>query len=107
VERREHTRHTIWFPVTLTLGSTEVWAICRDASGGGIRISSTTELEVGAIVSVVFRVTPGDAKDHVVRGRIVRIEAASRAGGTWPHEIAIEFDEAQPSLEAQLRSDAS
>lgn len=100
MERREHTRYLIWFPVTLGANDKEVWAICRDASRRGIRLSSQVPLEVGAEVTVTFRLSPEDANERVVTGRVVRIRNTS--GSTWPHDLAIEFAEELPELESQL-----
>jgi hypothetical protein len=109
-ERREHTRYTIWFPVTLAAGSREVWAICRDASQGGILIASCSRVEVGARVQVTFRVAPHEPTERTVEGTVVRMDPRAEVGdpGTpWPHHLAIAFDEPVPELEGQLQRHSS
>ncbi len=43
-ERRIYERCVIWFPVTLRAGDDEIGTICRDASSGGLMVSSPVAL---------------------------------------------------------------
>ena len=37
-EKRRYRRFAIWFPLTIRFGKSEVWAICRDVSVGGLLV---------------------------------------------------------------------
>lgn len=78
-EKRTFVRYRRWFPVTLLVedgGSTrEVWAICRDASAGGLLVSSVLPLPVGTGLLARFRVAPNIEHDRVVDAEIVRTAA--------------------------------
>jgi hypothetical protein len=52
-------------------------------------------------VKVTFRVAP-DAPEQTVEGHVVRIGGDAESS-TWPHRIAIEFDQEHPELEGQLK----
>ena len=100
-EKRAFQRRCIWFPVTLRAGTSDVWAVARDAGAGGILISSAGALAVGTEVTLTFRVAPEDPTERAVRGKVVRFEPHKYdGGGTWPHRIAVEFSEPLPELEA-------
>jgi hypothetical protein len=102
-EKRAFGRHCIWFPVSVETDARQVWAVCRDIGAGGILISSAGALEVGAAVTITFRVAPNDTREQKIAGRIVRIEEHhDDGGGTWPHRLAIEFLEPMPELESLL-----
>jgi len=104
-DKRAFDRHCIWFPVSVEAKDRQVWAVCRDIGAGGILISSSGALEVGAAVTLTFRVAPDDARERKVEGRIVRIEPhKDDGGGTWPHRLGIEFLEPMPELDALLKS---
>jgi hypothetical protein len=104
-EKRAFQRRCIWFPVTLTAGGTEVWAVARDAAAGGILISSAGALDVGTEVALTFRVAPDDPNERTVRGKVVRLEPHKYdGGGAWPHRMAVEFAEPLPELEAVFES---
>lgn len=103
MDRRARQRYLIWFPVTIEGAPGEVWAVCRDASSGGILVNSAGLLEVGAKVAVTFRVRPEEPEERRVEGRIVRIERNEDDPlGPWPHRLAIEFEHAVPELESAL-----
>jgi PilZ domain len=104
-EKRAFQRRGIWFPVTLETGSTEVWAVARDAGAGGILISSAGALQVGTAVTVTFRVGPDDPTERRLPGTVVRFEPhRNDGGGAWPHRVAIEFAEPLPELESLFES---
>jgi hypothetical protein len=99
-EKRSYSRYTLWFPVTVDSSSHQVWAVCNDVSAGGILISGSSQLSVGDMVTVAFRVSP-DGPDRRLSGRIVRVEPRNDDPRTvWPHRMAIEFIEADATLQA-------
>lgn len=103
-DRREYHRYEIWFPVILMAGAQEVWATCRDASSNGLLVSSKTALELGAAVTVRFRITR-EGMEHRYPGRVVRHENnRNELRLTFPYAVAIEFDEAQSALEHRIRN---
>jgi hypothetical protein len=98
-DKRAHSRFQLWFPVTLVVGRKQVWAVCRDASAGGMRVSSAARAKVGTPVTVRFRVSPSETVDRTATGKILRVESpAEDSDGAWPHEIAVVFDEAIEEL---------
>jgi PilZ domain len=106
-ERRAHERHGIWFPVSVEVQQGErprqLWAVCRDIGSGGILLSSSGGIEVGATVTLTFRSGPDDPVERRVEGRIVRIEAhQGDGGGTWPHRLGVAFAQPIPELDALL-----
>jgi hypothetical protein len=103
-ETRGYTRYPVWFPVTVLAPGGELWAVSRDASPGGILLSGTTSLEIGAEVTVTFRVQAEDV-EHSVRGHVVRADAEEDDDprGVWPHRMAVEFVEPLPQLDVPLR----
>ncbi|MFO0677682.1 MAG: PilZ domain-containing protein [Polyangiaceae bacterium] len=92
-DKRVHSRFKLWFPVTLVYGKKQVWAMCRDASAGGMSIASSAHVNVGSSVTLRFRVSPSEEKDRVATGKVLRVVLdADDPDGTWPHHIAIAFD---------------
>jgi hypothetical protein len=102
-EKRSYDRYSLWFPVTLDAHSGRVWAVCRDASAGGILISGTEGLNVGDLVKVIFRVSPED-RDRSLAGRIVRVEKPDEDNprAVWTCRMAIEFIEPDAALQARF-----
>ncbi len=99
-EKRSYNRYTLWFPVTIDSSSLQVWAVCNDVSAGGILISGSTQLNVGDVVTVSFRVSP-DGPDRKLSGRIVRVEPRDDdPRAVWRHRMAIEFIEADATLQS-------
>jgi hypothetical protein len=84
-EKRSYDRYSLWFPVTVDGASGRVWAVCKDASAGGILISGTQGLNVGDAVTVSFRVSPDDDPRAV-----------------WSHRMAIEFAEPDTTLQSSF-----
>jgi hypothetical protein len=106
-DRRAHQRYCLWFPVEVDATNGGTFAICRDASSGGILIESARGLEVDAEVEVTFRVTM-DSEPRKVRGRIVRMEQGDDAPrAVWTHRVAIAFHEPQAELHGLFRSVSS
>jgi hypothetical protein len=99
-EKRSYSRYSLWFPVTIDSDTHQVWAVCKDVSAGGILISGSTELKVGDPVTVSFRVTP-QTDERKLSGRIVRVDPRDDDPRTvWPHRMAIEFLEPDPTLQS-------
>lgn len=99
-DKRNYSRYTLWFPVTVDAASHQVWAVCKDVSAGGILISGTSQMSIGDIVTVSFRVAP-DAEERRMVGRIVRVESPESDPRTvWSHKMAIEFLEPDATLQA-------
>lgn len=97
-DKRQHERHALWFPVTVDVATGQVWAVCKDASAGGVLISGSQSLDVGEAVTVVFRVTP-DSPERRIAGRIVRVEPPDESPrAVWLHRMAIEFLEPDETL---------
>lgn len=114
-EKRTFLRYPRWFPVTLTaLGdridgedavtSAPIGAICRDASAGGILVSSLAPFSVGAKVEARFRVSrrPGTA-EHVTAAMVVRSDTSGdEAVLAFPFRLALRFLTPLPELSAEL-----
>ncbi len=99
-ERRAHERYTLWFPVTVDRAARKVWAVCRDASAGGILITGSDRLCVGDRVTLTFRVT-ADGTERTLSGRIVRVESPDdNPRAVWPYRMAIEFLERDETLQS-------
>jgi hypothetical protein len=106
-DKRQHERHTLWFPVTVDAATGQIWAVCKDVSVGGILISGVQGLSVGDDVTVVFRVTP-DAPERRIAGRIVRVEPPDpNVRQVWMHGMAVEFREPDPTLVALFEKAAT
>jgi hypothetical protein len=102
-ERRAHVRHGVWFPVSVETKDRQLWAVCRDIASGGILLSSSGAIEVGASVTLTFRTGPDEPTQRKVEGKIVRLEPHHEdGGGTWPHRLGIAFAEPIPELDALL-----
>jgi hypothetical protein len=84
-----------------------VWAVCRDASAGGIMVTGSAELKVGEVVSLSFRVSP-EGQERSVSGRIVRVEQSDdNPRAVWPYRIAIEFFEPDATLQSKFARTSS
>jgi hypothetical protein len=107
-EKRAHHRYSLWFPVTVDTEASKVWAVCRDASAGGILISGSASLEVGDAVTVTFRTTQDDPQEQRIAGRIVRVDRQDEdPRSAWPHRMAIEFDQPVAELEGRFKRASS
>jgi PilZ domain-containing protein len=101
-EKRSHQRYALWFPVTVDTHARKVWAVCRDASAGGILVTGSAELKVGEVVTLSFRVS-ADGQERKVSGRIVRVEAPDDdPRAVWPYKVAIEFLEPDATLQSNF-----
>ena len=103
-ERRTYERYVIWFPVTVRAGDVEVGTICRDASSGGLMVSSPIQLKPKTPVACAFRLSIESQADVSSAGVVLRVE---RNEGdmvlAFPYRLAIGFDPARPDIEEMLR----
>lgn len=103
-ERRTYERYVIWFPVTLRAGDEEIGTICRDASSGGLMVSSPIQLKPRTSVVCAFRLSVESPVDVSSPGVVMRVE---RNDGdmvlAFPYRLAIGFDPARPDIEEMLR----
>ena len=105
--RREHSRHALWFPIEISSESGGATAISYDVSSGGLLMACPGRLEAGALVTVTFRLL-ASAPEQEVRGRVVRIEENPAArGGPWRWRMAVEFDAPVPELASLLATSAA
>jgi hypothetical protein len=106
-EKRSHARYALWFPVTVDVDSRQVWAVCRDASAGGILVTGSAELNIGEFVTLSFRVS-SDEQERKVSGRIVRVERSDdNPRAVWPFRIAIEFLKPDATLQSNFARTSS
>lgn len=103
-EQRRDPRYTLWFPVDLeTADAKHTLAVAKDVSKSGIGVSCPSGLEVGAAVTLSFKVPPDTGEQRTVTGTVVRHQRnPDDPNGMWPHRIGIEFDDAIPELESVL-----
>jgi len=103
-ERRTHVRYIVWFPVTLTAGDAQVGTICRDASSGGLLVSSPALLDPQLSVSCSFRLSMDASDDFSTPGRVLRADPnADDLGLVFPYRLAIAFEPPRPDIEELLR----
>lgn len=107
-EKRGYQRFAVWFPVTIRVPDepgAEVWAICRDASAGGVLVSATAEIDVGAKVELRFRLDPHETAEHVTRAQVVRHEQTrDELVLVFPYRMAFEFASPHTELLEALRA---
>jgi hypothetical protein len=108
MEQRRDTRYTLWFPVdVVTSDAKHTLAVAKDVSKSGIGVSCPAGLEVGASVTLTFKVPPDTGEQRTITGTVARHERnPDDPHGLWPHRIGIEFSEPIPELEAVLASSA-
>lgn len=107
VERRAHERYRVWFPVQVNAGSSgTVIGISRDASATGLRLDSNADVIIGAPVRVRFRVSPHEQAQDV-DGTVVRVNRNRLGDSDWPYQLAVQFDDPDPSLDSRLRAEMS
>lgn len=100
--RREHERHSVWFPVAIEAGDERGIAVSYDVSSGGLLVACPGRVEIGAEVSVTFRIAR-DGESRTVKGRVVRVEKnPPEVDARWKYRLAVEFLEPQPEVEALL-----
>jgi hypothetical protein len=92
-DKRNYHRFKIWFPITLVVGPSEVWAICRDASSGGLLVSSESGLAVGTKLVARFKVSPRARSERILEAKVVRHEASvGELMQAFPYRAALEFE---------------
>ncbi len=98
VQRREHARYRLWFPVQIEAGGQVKVAINHNIGAGGMLVALCADLKIGEPVAMTFRLPPGDV-ERAVRGHIVRIEPNTEdPDGEWPFKVGVAFDELSPDL---------
>jgi hypothetical protein len=98
-EKRRYRRFEIWFPLTICFGKSEVWAICRDASAGGVLVAAVSGIPTGTAVTLRFRVVPGALRERVLRASVLReFLTDDDLVLAFPHQIALEFEKAAPEI---------
>jgi hypothetical protein len=106
-QRREHTRHRLWFPVQLEAGGQARMAMTHNIGAGGMLMVLGTDLSVGESVRVTFRIPPGDV-ERVLQGTVSRIEPnAEDPEGAWPMRVAVVFENVDPELAPILEAAAA
>ncbi|MDD9939142.1 MAG: PilZ domain-containing protein [Myxococcales bacterium] len=108
MQRREHGRYRVWFPVRVTSDDVDGMAVNHDISAGGMLMALSARLREGEHVKITFRVPPDSPAEHVVEGRVVRIEENTEdPEGMWPYRIAVAFDDVDDALIPYLEQAAS
>ena len=100
MQRREHGRYSIWFPVQVDSGGLQnAMALNHNIGAGGMLVALSAELKVGEDVKVTFRLPPGGKPEQKFQGRILRVEKnLEDPDSMWPYRIAVVFDEVEPEL---------
>lgn len=99
MQRREHSRYELWFPVELKSEHVQGMAVNHNVSAGGMLIALSAKLAVDEQITVTFRMPPDLQREYAVPGRIVRIEEnRGDPDGLWPYRVAVVFDEISPDL---------
>ena len=99
-ERRGNDRYRVWFPMTVvTDDGEEGTAITYDVSATGVLMACPGRLDVGAHVTLRFRVE-ADAPETSIAAKLIRVEESPDEQGPWRFRLAVEFDEPHPELEA-------
>jgi hypothetical protein len=103
-ERRTHARYRTWLPAQIAGEAVEVQlAIGHDMSQKGALLVTREELAKGARITLEVQVPPNDGERYELTGTVLRSEPNhADPDGLWPHQIAVEFDEAMPELEEAL-----
>ena len=108
VQRREHGRYRIWFPVQVTGDGVDGMAVNHDIGAGGMLMALSAKLQEGAAVEIRFHVPPTSDTEHHLHGKVVRIEENTEdPEGMFPYRIAVAFDDVDPELIPYLEQAAS
>jgi hypothetical protein len=101
VQRREHARYKLWFPVQLRIGGVGAAAkvgINHNIGSGGMLVAACADVTVGERVTVTFQLPTGGGLKELP-GSVVRIERnTDDPDGEWPFKVAVAFDEVSPDL---------
>ena len=102
MERRDKERYRVWFPMTVvTEAGDEGTAITYDVSSGGLLMACPGALDVGARVTLRFKIEEED-EERVIGASILRLEPNPGGETPWRFRMAVQFDEPHPELEALL-----
>ena len=110
MQRRQHARDHIWFPVQLDAGELSgAFALNHNIGVGGMLLALSAELKVGEEATITFRLPPDGKEEQRMRGTILRLEKNPEdPDGVWPYRIAIVFDAISeqliPLLEKAVRN---
>ncbi len=98
MQRREHARYRLWFPVQIEAGGQVKIAINHNIGAGGMLIVLCAEMKIGESVSVTFALPPS-GETRALRGHIVRIDPNTEdPDGEWPFKVGVAFEEVSPEL---------
>ncbi|MBK8172118.1 MAG: PilZ domain-containing protein [Sandaracinaceae bacterium] len=92
-DRRNSERIPMWFPIAVSTPSVpEGLGISHDASPRGILFASGVQLEIGATVTIKFRLNK-TSPEQVATGKVVRVEVNDDdPTGMWPNRLALVFE---------------
>jgi hypothetical protein len=109
MQRREHARYNIWFPVQVDSEElNDAMAVNHNIGAGGMLIALSAELKTGEDVTVTFRLPPEGDQERRLRGTILRIEKNPEdPDGVWPYRMAVAFDSVSQDLVPLLEKAAS
>ena len=104
MQRRQHARYHIWFPVQIDSGDLAgAMAINHNIGAGGMLLALSAEIAVGEEAIVTFRLPPDGAQEQTMQGTILRVEKNPEdPDGVWPYRIAIAFNEISENLVSLL-----
>ncbi|RLB58564.1 MAG: hypothetical protein DRI90_16605 [Deltaproteobacteria bacterium] len=104
-DRRHHNRYRLWLPARIEgAGKMSRLAIGHDMSQQGSLLVTDQALAVGDTIQMFVRVPPDFEEEREIGARVVRCTHNEQdPEGLWPYQIAVEFDEPNPELEALLR----
>jgi len=98
MERRSDERYALWLPVRVE-ALKEGMAVSHNISRRGLLMVTASTVEVGALISVTFRIPPDAPEERTVVGHVIRVERnEADPMGLWPHRMAVRFDEPVPEL---------
>jgi hypothetical protein len=98
VQRREHARYKLWFPVQVQAGGQAKVAISRNIGAGGMLVALCADVKLGELVSITFRLPTG-GEERTLRGTIVRLDPNTEdPDGEWPFKAGVAFDEVSQDL---------
>jgi hypothetical protein len=102
-ERRRARRYEILFPMRLEAQQGGPgFAVSRNLSIGGTLMATATDLQLGAPVTVFFRVG-GETEERRAEGNIVRVGTnEDDPYGMWPYIVGVRFLAAMPDLDPLL-----
>lgn len=104
-DRRTHERYRVWFPIQVNAGPLGTMVgVCQDASAKGLRLDSNADVILGAPVRLRFRVSAHD-RTQDMDGTVVRVRRNRLDDSDWPYQLAVEFDDPDPSLDARLQAE--